>query len=52
MSAQNLLARDVLFPSWFLCSPRDAGARRFDQVQSASRAAGFSLTKSNTDEWQ
>jgi hypothetical protein len=36
----------------FYRSPRDAGARRFDQVKSASRAAGFSLTKSSTDEWQ
>jgi hypothetical protein len=53
MSAQNLLARDVLSPSWVFCgSPRDAGTRRFDQVKSASPAAGISLTKSSIDEWQ
>jgi hypothetical protein len=53
MSAQNLLARDVLSPSCFLSlAPHDAGARRFDQVESASRAAGFSLPKSSPDEWQ
>ena len=54
MSAQNLLARDVLLPflGFLSLAPHDAGARRFDQVESASRAAGFSLTKSSPDEWQ
>jgi hypothetical protein len=54
MSAQNLLARDVLFPflGFLSLAPQDAGVRRFDQVESASRAAGFRPEKSSPDEWQ
>jgi hypothetical protein len=52
MSAQNLLARDVLSPflGFLSLATYDAGARRFDQVESASRAAGFSLPKSSPEQ--
>jgi len=40
------------FLGFLSLATHDAGARRFDQVESASRAAGFSLTKSSPDEWQ
>jgi len=49
MSAQNLLARDVLSPSWvFTARPARCGRARFDQVEIASRAAGLGLTKSSS----
>jgi hypothetical protein len=49
MSAQNLLARDVLSSSWgFIARPARCGRARFDQVEIASRAAGLSLTKSSS----
>jgi hypothetical protein len=52
ISPHNLVARDVRFlgsrTGVGMLAPHDASTRRFHQVESASKAAGFSLTDGPT----